>query len=105
MIKNPSDLRYTKTHEWVRRENDNEITVGITDHAQELLGDIVYVDLPSPAKHVDQGAEVSVVESVKTAADVYAPLSGTVIATNQEVGHNPSLINKDPYQQGWLFRM
>jgi glycine cleavage system H protein len=100
----PGDLRYTKTHEWVRVEGDSA-TVGITDHAQGQLTDIVFVDLPTVGKTVAPGASVLVLESVKTVADVYAPGAGTVTEANLELKSHPELVNQDPYGQGWLFRM
>jgi glycine cleavage system H protein len=101
----PQTLKYTSSHEWVRVEADGSITVGITAHAQELLGDIVFVDLPKIDASFDAGAECLVVESVKAAADVYAPVSGTVTAVNETLGGEPELVNSDPYQAGWLFKM
>lgn len=101
----PSDLRYSQSHEWVRAEEDGSITVGITDHAQNLLGDIVFVDLPETDSEHDQGDEIAVIESVKTAADVYSPLNGTVIAVNEKLQSAPAQVNQDPYGEGWLFRL
>lgn len=101
----PQHLKYTKTHEWVRLENDGALTIGITHHAEQLLGDIVYVELPSVGKSLAQGAEALVVESVKAAAEVYAPVSGAVIATNEALTANPELINQSPYEAGWIFRL
>jgi glycine cleavage system H protein len=100
----PADLRYTKTHEWLRIEGDSA-TVGITDHAQSQLTDIVFVDLPTPGKTVAKGASVLVLESVKTVADVYAPGEGTVTETNVELKAHPEYVNQDPYGKGWIFRM
>lgn len=100
----PKDLRYTKEHEWVGA-SDGGYTVGITDHAQELLGDITYVELPSPGRKAAQGDEVAVVESVKAASDVYAPVSGTIGATNEALDAQPELINTSPYGDGWMFKM
>jgi len=100
----PGQLRYTKNHEWVRLEADGSATVGITDHAQELLGDIVFIELPETGKHVAGGAEVAVVESVKAAADVYAPLSGVVTEVNQAAADAPESVNETPYD-AWLFKM
>lgn len=105
MTKTPENLRYTATHEWVRIENDHTITVGITDFAQSQLGDLVYVELPKINKTIKNSDEIAVVESVKTAADIYSPVSGTIIAINEELNTNPENINKDPYGRGWLFRM
>ncbi len=101
----PDQLYYTSSHEWVRKENDNTVTIGVTQHAQELLGDIVFVDLPTKDTTVSQGDETAVVESVKTAADIYAPLNGTVIETNNALTDTPELINSDPYGEGWIYRL
>jgi len=100
----PAELRYTKSHEWVRVEGD-VLTVGITDHAQSELTDIVYVDLNLKSKSVAAGASVLVLESVKTVADVYAPATGTVTEVNSELKPHPELINRSPYTDGWVFRM
>lgn len=100
----PTELKYTSTHEWVRQEEDY-LTIGITDHAQTMLGDLVYAELPGVDEVFNSGQECAVVESVKAAADIYAPISGEVIEVNVAVIKNPQLINQDPYGQGWLFRM
>lgn len=100
----PGDLKYCKTHEWVRVEGDT-ITVGISDHAQALLGDLVYVELPEVGKELDSGEECCVVESVKAASDVYCPVSGTVEEINEDLSDNPELVNQYPYQDGWLFKL
>lgn len=100
----PEELLYSKTHEWIRI-NDDEVTVGVTDHAQHLLGELVFVELPELHRHVEDGDEVAVLESVKTAADVYAPLTGDVIAVNTELQSDPSQVNQDPYGNGWLFKI
>jgi glycine cleavage system H protein len=100
----PGDLRYTKTHEWIRAEGE-VVTVGITDHAQSQLTDIVFVDLPASGKSVTKGASVLVLESVKTVADVYAPADGTVEAANTALKSHPELVNSDPYGKGWLYRL
>jgi glycine cleavage system H protein len=100
----PEDRRYTKSHEWVRVEGD-ELVIGITDHAQSELTDIVFVDLPAVGKEVAAGASVLVLESVKTVADVYAPAAGAVSAVNAELKTHPERINKDPYGAGWLVRL
>ena len=100
----PKTLRYSKTHEWVRLEDDT-YTIGITDHAQNMLGDLVYVELPEPESHFENGQECAVIESVKAAADIYCPLAGEVLEINEAVIENPQLINEDPYGQGWLFRI
>jgi len=101
----PQDLKYTKTHEWVRQESDGTVTIGITHHAGQLLGDIVYVELPAVGKRVEAGAETLVVESVKAAAEVYAPVAGEVIAVNEALSSNPELVNHSPYESGWMFRL
>ncbi len=100
----PSDLKYTKSHEWVRVEADGTVTVGITDHAQELLGDLVFVELPDVGKELAAEQEAAVVESVKAASDVYAPIAGTVIAVNNAVPDTPESVNQDAYA-AWLFKM
>lgn len=104
MSKIPNQLKYTKTHEWVRKEDDF-LTIGITDHAQTMLGDLVYVELPEIESSMDGGQECAVVESVKAAADVYCPVPGEVIEINDAVIENPQLVNQDPYGKGWLFRV
>ncbi|MFW0072898.1 MAG: glycine cleavage system protein GcvH [Coxiella-like endosymbiont] len=102
----PDELRYTESHEWIRKENEDIFTIGITDHAQEQLGDLVFVELPKMDTHVDSGDEVGVVESVKTAVDVYSPLTGEIIEVNEEaLQSEPDLINRDPYGDGWLYRI
>jgi glycine cleavage system H protein len=103
-MSNPSNLKYTATHEWVKTEADGTITVGITDHAQELLGDMVYVEAPEAGRKLKAKQECAVVESVKAAADVYAPVSGEVVAANGELDGAPEKINSDPYG-AWIFRM
>lgn len=105
MKKLPELLKYTATHEWVRIEENNIVCVGITAHAQELLGDIVYAELPTIKKVIKKNEEVCVLESVKAAADVYAPLSGVVTEINTALSDTPDLINSDSYEQGWLFRL
>ncbi len=100
----PSNLKYTKSHEWVRVEGDGTITVGITDHAQELLGDLVFVELPDVGKDLAAEQEAAVVESVKAASDVYAPIAGTVIEVNTSVSDSPEAVNQDAYA-AWLFKM
>ena len=100
----PSNLKYTKSHEWVRVEGDGTITVGITDHAQELLGDLVFVELPEVGKEFAAEQEAAVVESVKAASDVYAPISGTVTSVNTSVSDSPEAVNQDAYA-AWLFRL
>lgn len=103
-MSNPSNLKYTATHEWVKTEADGTISVGITQHAQELLGDMVFVEAPETGRKVKAKEECSVVESVKAAADVYAPVSGTVTAANGELDSAPEKINNDPYG-AWIFKM
>ncbi|HMS80503.1 MAG TPA: glycine cleavage system protein GcvH [Burkholderiaceae bacterium] len=101
----PSDLRYTESHEWVRDNGDGTVTVGITDHAQEALGELVYAELPQPGRSVSKGQAVAVVESTKAASDVYAPLDGEVVAANDALGDAPQTVNTAPFGDGWLFRM
>jgi glycine cleavage system H protein len=101
----PAELKYTKTHEWVRAESDGTVTVGITEHAQDLLGDMVYVELPEVGSVLKSDQDCAVVESVKAASDVYAPLAGEIVAVNEAVTDSPELVNKEPYGDGWLFRM
>lgn len=103
-MKLPNELRYTASHEWVRVEEDGIVTVGITDHAQEVLGDLVFIQLPDVGDHVEATQECAVVESVKAAADVYAPVSGEVLEVNTEVADQPELLNQDAYA-GWLFKI
>lgn len=101
----PGDLQYTKEHEWLRREDDGSVTIGITDHAQSALGDLVYVELPEVGQEVETDGEMAVVESVKAASDVYAPVAGTVVAVNEALSDDPEIINSDPYGEGWIVRM
>jgi glycine cleavage system H protein len=101
----PGDLLYTKDHEWLRREEDGSVTIGITDHAQSALGDLVYVELPEVDQDVDEGGEMAVVESVKAASDVYAPIGGSIAAVNEKLAEDPEKINSDPYGDGWIVRM
>ena len=100
----PSDLRYTKDHEWVRVDGD-EATIGITDYAANQLGDIVFVELPEVGRSVDQFAAFGVVESVKAVSDLFAPVSGEVVETNAELGSKPELVNGEPYGAGWMLRV
>jgi glycine cleavage system H protein len=100
----PENLRYTKSHEWVRRESDGSITVGITDHAQEMLGDLVFIELPEAGKSFAAQAQIAVVESVKAASDIYAPVAGSVTEVNQASADAPESVNEDAYA-AWLFRM
>lgn len=101
----PSELLYTKSHEWVRKEEDGTVTVGVTDHAQNLLGDLVFVELPNVDTEVEQQQECCVLESVKAAADAYAPISGDIVAVNESLSSTPELINQDAYGEGWLMRI
>ena len=101
----PAELKYIASHEWLRLEDDGTITVGITDHAQDLLGDVVFVELPDVGDTIAVDDEISVVESVKAASDVYAPISGEVVAINEALEDDPEVINSDPYGEGWFFRM
>ncbi|HBK56772.1 MAG TPA: glycine cleavage system protein GcvH [Xanthomonadales bacterium] len=99
----PGDLKFLKSHEWARIEDSARVTVGISDHAQQLLGDLVYVELPRVGDRVDAGAACAVVESVKAASDVYSPVSGTVVEVNESLTDKPETINEDAYGEGWLF--
>lgn len=99
-----NDLKFTKTHEWLKEEG-NEVIIGITDHAQQLLGDMVFVEMPEPGDEVHAGEELGVVESVKAASDFYAPISGIVSEINDAVVENPALVNTDPYATGWLVKL
>lgn len=101
----PGDLLYTKEHEWLRREDDGSVTVGITEHAQAALGDLVYVELPEEGQDLEADGEMAVVESVKAASDVYAPIAGTVVAVNEDLADDPEKINGDPYGEGWIVRI
>ena len=105
MTELPGDLKYTREHEWLRQEEDGSITIGITDHAQSALGDLVYVELPDVDQDVESGGEMAVVESVKAASDVYAPLGGTIIQINEALSDDPEKINADPYGDGWIVRL
>jgi len=100
----PETLRYTATHEWVRKEADGTLSVGITDHAQDALGELVFLELPEPGRKLAAGEACAVVESVKAASDVYAPLAGEVVASNAALKEEPGQLNKDPYG-AWLFRL
>ena len=101
----PSELKYASSHEWARLEDDGSVVVGISDHAQELLGDVVYVELPEMDAEVAAGDEVAVVESVKAASDIYAPVSGTIIEINDNLEDAPETVNNDSYGDGWMFRI
>lgn len=101
----PEELKYTKSHEWVRREADGSVTVGITEHAQDLLGDMVFVELPEVGRQLAAEEDCAVVESVKAASDVYAPITGEVTEANSALEDSPEIVNQNPYGDGWLFRM
>ena len=101
----PSHLQYTESHEWVSTEENGNSRIGISDHAQEALGDLVFVELPVVGDDISQGDPVAVVESVKAASDIYAPVSGRVVAINEDLDADPALINADPYGDGWLFEL
>lgn len=101
----PSELKYTREHEWVRVDDDATVTVGITDHAQAELGDLVFAEPPEVGASFDAGDAAAVVESVKAASDIYSPLGGEVVEANDELGESPELINSDPYGDGWIFRL
>ncbi|KZE32714.1 glycine cleavage system H protein [Crenobacter luteus] len=101
----PAELKYVASHEWLRLEADGTVTVGITDHAQELLGDIVFVELPQVGKTYAEGEQAGVVESVKAASDVYAPIAGEVVEVNAALEASPELANSDPYGEAWFFKV
>lgn len=101
----PAELRYASSHEWTRLESDGTVTVGITDHAQDLLGDVVFVECPDVGRQVSAGEECAVVESVKAASDIYAPISGEVIAVNEALTDSPELVNSEPYGAAWFFKI
>ena len=105
MSNTPSELKYASSHEWARLEEDGTITIGITDHAQEALGDVVFVELPGVGDSLAAGDEAGVVESVKAASDIYAPVGGEVIAVNAQLEDEPEIVNSDPYNDGWFFRL
>ena len=105
MAEFPGDLKYAETHEWARVEDDGTVTVGISDHAQESLGDVVYVELPEVDADVQARGEAGVVESVKAASDIYAPVSGTIIAVNETLEDAPETVNESPYDDGWFFKL
>jgi len=100
-----NELKYVSSHEWIRDEGDGTVTIGITDHAQDLLGDVVFVELPEQGSDVGAGDDAGVVESVKAASDIYAPVSGQVVAVNEQLEESPELVNSDPYGDGWFFRV
>jgi glycine cleavage system H protein len=105
MSNSPDNLKYTRSHEWVLDNNDGTVTIGITDHAQELLGDMVFIEVPENDREVEACEECAVVESVKAASDVYAPVSGKVIDANEQLADAPELVNEDPYGGGWMFKI
>ncbi len=105
MSQTPSELKYASSHEWARLEEDGTVTIGISDHAQEALGDVVFVELPEVGARLAAGDEAGVVESVKAASDIYAPVSGEVIAINEALEDEPETVNGDPYNDGWFFRI
>ena len=101
----PAELRYASSHEWARLESDGTVTVGITDHAQDLLGDVVFVECPDVGRQVSAGEECAVVESVKAASDIYAPISGELMAVNEALADAPELVNSEPYGAAWFFKI
>lgn len=105
MSDTPTDCKYAATHEWARLEEDGTVTVGISDFAQNSLGDVVYVELPEQGQQVSGGDEAGVVESVKAASDIYAPVTGTVVAVNESLEDEPERVNQDPYGDGWFFKL
>jgi glycine cleavage system H protein len=105
MTTTPTNLKFLKSHEWARPESDGTVTIGISDHAQHALGDLVFVEVPEIGSTVDAGEPFAVVESVKAASDVYSPLSGEVVAHNEALGATPELINQDPYGAGWIAKI
>ena len=104
-MSSPSELRYTREHEWARREEDGSLTIGITDHAQEALGDVVFVELPEVGEQVEAEDKFGVVESVKTVSDLYSPVSGEISAVNQQLEDAPETVNEDAYGAGWMIRI
>ncbi|MEE9421874.1 MAG: glycine cleavage system protein GcvH [Gammaproteobacteria bacterium] len=105
MSEAPDDLRYTKSHEWVRQNDDGTITVGITDNAQDQLGDMVYVEVPEIDKELEAEDACAVVESVKAASDIYAPVAGTVVEANEDLADSPEVVNQDPFGAGWIIKI
>ena len=101
----PAELKYAKTHEWARLNDDGSVTVGISDNAQEQLGDMVYIEVPDVGKSVKSAQACAVVESVKAASDVYAPVAGEIVAVNSNLGDSPETVNQDAYGEGWMFRL
>ena len=101
----PATLKYTESHEWVQDNGDGTVTIGITDHAQEALGDVVFVELPETGRELDAGEEFGVIESVKAASDLYLPLSGEIIAVNESLEDAPETVNDNPYEDGWIIKL
>lgn len=101
----PNDYYFTDEHEWARENDDGTVTIGITDHAQDLLGDVVYIELPLDGDPVEQGADFGIIESVKTASDIYSPVSGTVVEINDDLHDTPELVNESPHDEGWMIRV
>jgi glycine cleavage system H protein len=101
----PSDLKYTRAHEWLRLEDDSVVTIGITDHAQAQLGDLVFVEVPETGSSLGAGDAAAVVESVKAASDVYAPVAGEVVGANEQLDESPELVNNDPFGEGWIYKL
>jgi glycine cleavage system H protein len=101
----PPELKYTASHEWVRRESDGTVTIGITDHAQDALGDLVYIEVPAADSHYEAKQPCAVVESVKAASDIYSPVAGQVVVVNEALEEQPEIVNQDPYGQGWILRI
>jgi len=105
MSQTPAEMKFAASHEWARLEEDGSVTVGISDHAQDALGDVVFVELPEPGSVLAAGDEAGVVESVKAASDIYAPIGGEVIAINDSLEDSPETVNSDPYIDGWFFKL
>ncbi len=105
MSETPGDLKYSRNHEWARANEDGSVTIGITDHAQDQLGDLVYVEVPEKGRDLEVDEACAVVESVKAASDVYAPIAGTIIEVNDGLADNPDVVNRDAYGEGWLLRL
>lgn len=105
MSKVPAELKYVKSHEWIRVEADGTVTIGITDHAQAALGDLVFVEVPTVGRKLSANESCAVVESVKAASDVYAPVAGEVVAANEALGSSPEMLNSDPYGAGWMWKI
>ena len=105
MSKIPTDLKYTSSHEWLKELPDGNVEIGISDHAQEALGDLVFVELPEVGRTLTAGEACAVVESVKAASDIFAPIAGTVVAVNEQLARTPELVNRDPYGAGWMMRV